>query len=195
GTVGCQGGGGHRRWGGKLSSRGRSSQTRHVAAEPGFGRFLSDLEKGMVVDQASHEGTAALTSSFVDNPESRDFIVTYENLAYQAARSRHDLVAIYPNPTEVAEQSVCVLDAPWVSPDQAAGARAFMDYLGRAKALMTGEHYNMRPDISTESDDALDQRLAAAGAQGFQQTYTSEESPPYYALNTAAALWYKQRVR
>lgn len=164
-----------------------------VAQSPEFGRFLAETEQAAVYDPACALGSAAVAREFTADPASCDFIVTYENLALSAAKSRPDLVVIYPSPTMVAEQALCLLNADWISPQQRTGAQAFMEYVSRPKALQDGLKYDMRPALQ-DSSATLDATLGQMGPQGFQSMFIQQSTPPYDALNAAAAQWNK-RVR
>jgi hypothetical protein len=159
-----------------------------VAQSQDFGRFLAETEGALSYDPACAEGSAAVAREYAEAPKGCHFIVTYENLALAAAKEHPNLVAIYPNPTMVAEQSLCVLNAGWVSPQQRAGAEAFMTFVSGARALKDGLKYNMRPAIQG-SDSLLDPVLLQYRERGFQQMFDQEGTPPYDALNTAAVQW------
>ena len=159
-----------------------------TAGRPEFGAYLSDLERGMKYDPACAAGSYALTEDYLKNANGRDFITSYESIALGAAEHNPDLAVVYPNPTLEAQQSMCVLNAPWVTPAQREGALAFMAYVRSDRALRDGLKYNMRPD--TASDDlSLAPKLRAHAAQGFQVNYSAEDVPPYDSLNVAAAQW------
>ena len=164
-----------------------------VAQSDDFGRFLQETEEAASYDPACALGSAAVAREFAADPSTCDFIVTYENLALAAAAKESNLVVIYPNPTMVAEQSLCLLNADWVSSGQRAGAQAFMDYISRPKALQDGLKYNMRPALQ-ESATTLDTTLSQRSGQGFQSMFIQQSTPPYDALNAAADQWNK-RVR
>jgi len=159
-----------------------------VASTPQFGAYLAKLNRGLVFDEPCRQGTAALAAAYVRDVESRDVIVTYENIALSAARWNKTLEVIYPNPTETADLSVCIVNGSWVTPQQRVGAQAFMAYISRPESLQLGLRYNMRPAVP-ESATTMETRLAHYQSQGFQQTYTTVEPPPYDALNIAAGQW------
>jgi hypothetical protein len=162
-----------------------------VAGSSGFASFLDGLRSGVVSGRSANVGTADLANDYIAHPDSRDFIVTYENLAFEAARRNPDLEVIYPSPTMVAEQSVGIAQASWVTPAQRAGADAFMAYVSRPESIKSGLKYDMRSAVTSTGSD-LEARLAAANKQGFQSTFTTEEPAPYAAVNIAAAQWLKQ---
>ena len=162
-----------------------------IASQPKFADFIGTIESGAVVDSASRKGTGALADEYEHNPQSRDFIVTYENLAYAAAKRNPNFVVIYPSPTTVAEQSVAILNGPWVTPAQRQGADAFMTYVSRPESIKSGLKYTMRSAVSGAGAD-VEQRLSALRSRGFQASFVTEEAPPYLAINIAAAQWHKR---
>ncbi|MCW3062081.1 MAG: hypothetical protein JWQ02_3902 [Capsulimonas sp.] len=159
-----------------------------TAGRPEFGAYLSGMERGFQYDPSCAAGSFALVEDYLKNPNGRDFITAYESAALGAAEKDPNLAVVYPNPTLEAQQSMCVLNAPWVTPAQREGAQAFMAYVRRDQALRDGLKYNMRPD--TPGDElSLAPKLRAHAAQGFQVNYSAEDVPPYEALNLVAAQW------
>lgn len=168
---------------------GQSDNLDAVARSKAFASYLTELERNLVRDKDS-EGSSSLTKAFVQNPGRYDLITTYESLAIGAARDNPNLVVIYPNPTAVSEHAVSVIDAAWVSPDQKAGARAFLQFLGSETSLQAGMANHMRPSAS--SSLSLASELSDLKSQGFQQTFSSLELPSFTALNQAAFVWRTQ---
>jgi ABC-type Fe3+ transport system substrate-binding protein len=78
------------------------------------------------------------TGTYMDDivafgPSRYDFVAVYESLAIEqaenAANRYGELRVYYPPATIVSSHPFCVLDAPWVSAEEAEAARAFIDYL------------------------------------------------------------------
>jgi len=172
------------------ASQPSSTSILNVAGEPEFADFLSTIARNAVVDPSSKLGTGALADAYEHHPDSYDFIVTYENLAYKAARRNPNLVVIYPSPTTVAQTSMSIVDGPWVSPAQRKGANAFMTFVSRRESIELGEKYMMRSAISG-TGASVEDRLTDARNTGFEASFTSEDGPPYAAVNVAAAQWRK----
>lgn len=159
-----------------------------IVSSPGFIKYLQSMETNAVYDKACAGGSGALTKAFLHDPARYDFITTYESSALEAAATHPDLAVIYPTPTAVAEQLVVALQGSWVSPQQQQGAAAFMKFLGTATSLDDGIKYHFRPAQETGTL-SLANELSLYGEQGFQQTFTTAELPPYAALNSAAYQW------
>jgi len=172
------------------ASHPSSTSILNVAGEPQFADFVSTIARNAIVDVSSRQGTGALADAYAHDPGSRDFIVTYENLAFSASRRNPNLVVIYPSPTTVAELSVSVVDGPWVSPAQREGANAFMTYVSGRESIKSGEKYMMRSAVAG-TGPSVEDRLADARNRGFEASFVSEEGPPYAAINVAAAQWLK----
>jgi hypothetical protein len=175
------------------SQRNPSSTGMTQLANSGnFVAYLKRLERGLVYDKAARDGTTKLTNAFLEDQTRYDVITAYESAALAAAPKNSNLSVIYPNPTAVSEHAVSLLSGEWVTPQQREGALAFMQFLGGRESLQGGLKYFFRPAQSGSSLSLAD-TLSRFGSQGFQQSYSSVELPPYEALNAAAFNW-KNRV-
>jgi ABC-type sulfate transport system substrate-binding protein len=128
-------------------------------------------------------------------PSTYDVVTVYEATAIEHienAQGRYGEIHIYyPPATHLSDHPFCVLDAEWVSPEQAQAAQLFIDYLAshdaQELALM---HYGFRP-----TDPGIP--LAQAGSP-FER-YTANgllidlppevELPPGAVLNTLLDFW------
>jgi hypothetical protein len=155
-----------------------------IAQSKAFVRYLLELERSLVYDEAARKGTTQLTNAFIKDPSRYDVITAYESAALEAAPTHPDLAVIYPNPTAFAEHAVCVLDGDWVTSEQREGANRFMTFLSSDEAQAEGVRLNFRP--ARGSRYSLNERLAQYRAQGFRPSVTSADLPPYEALNSAA---------
>jgi hypothetical protein len=167
---------------------GGSGNLAQCAQSVGFAHYLGQMERGLVHTKDSSEGSFAVAKSFIDNSSSMDFVATYESVALTATSKNKNLAVIYPNPTVVSQQSMTILNGPWLTADQRAGAVAFMEYVNRDASLQAGMRYNMRSD-GQSGNSTLTPKLRRFGKQGFQETFTAEDLPSYDALNTAAYQW------
>jgi|SRR5579884_1737710 len=167
---------------------GQSGSLEKAADDPRFVQYLKELERGLVYDAPAQQGSSPLTRAFADDPSSRDFITTYESSALALIDSHPSLAVVYPNPTAVSEQSVGVLSADWVTPQQKEGAQAFMTFLASEEALKDGVKFFFRP-AQAGSTLSLTPELNRRAQQGFQESFTAVEMPSYNALNAAAYQW------
>lgn len=165
---------------------GQAGDLNKVAADPRFFSYLAELHRGFVFDQSIDKGTSVVTNAFASGVLRCDLITTYESNALAAAQNNPNLAVIYPNPTAVAEQTVCALSAPFVSDEQRAGARAFLSFLGGRDAQRDGLKYHFRPVRSGALPLA---ELGDYADQGFRSSFASVELPAYQALNAAAYQW------
>lgn len=171
---------------------GQSGSLDRVATDKKFWKYLTELEKGLVYDDAAEKGTTALTKAFVADPSRYDFITAYESAALEGVAANPDIAVIYPNPTAVSEHAVTLLGgAGWITPTQKEGALAFIQFLGSKEALEDGLKYHFRP-AQSGGGLSLNPELSRYGGQGFSQTYSSIELPSYQALNTVAFQWRKR---
>lgn len=167
---------------------GQTGQEEDVATGEKFKTYMQNLERAVVLDLPSQGGSSAQMKAFVQDPSRYDFITNYENSALEAAAANPNIAVIYPNPTAVSEQVVSVLKGDWVSDTQSAGARAFMAFLGGTESLQNSLRYKFRP-AQSGGDLSLALELKRYKSQGFQQSFSSIELPPYEALNAAAFQW------
>ncbi len=167
---------------------GQSGQFEDVATSEKFRTYMQSLERAVVLDLPSQGGSSAQMKAFVQDPSRYDFITNYENSALEAAVANPQIAVIYPNPTAVSEQVVSVLQGDWVSDTQRQGAQAFMAFLGGEQSLQNSLRYKFRP-AQSGGDISLAPELARYKAQGFQQSFSAIELPPYEALNAAAFQW------
>ncbi|HEX8834914.1 MAG TPA: substrate-binding domain-containing protein [Abditibacteriaceae bacterium] len=169
---------------------GQSGSLQQVANSQKFISYLGEMSRSLVYDKPAIGGTTKLTNAFLEDLTRYDVITAYESAALAAVPKTSEIAVIYPNPTAVSEHAVSLLSGDWVSPEQREGALAFMQFLGSREALQGGLKYLFRPAQSS-STLSLSGQLSRAGGQGFQQTYSSVELPPYEALNSAAFQWHQ----
>lgn len=169
-------------------ANGQSGNLSKVAVDRRFIAYLKEMEKALVYDADAEKGTTALTKAFLADPNRYDFITAYESAALEAAAKNPDLAVIYPTPTAESEHAVSLLSGPWVTPEQREGAMAFLQFLGSKPAIQSGIRYFFRP-AQASGALSLASQLQAHESQGFQQSYSRVELPPYTALNSAAYQW------
>ena len=171
---------------------GQSGILDKVATDKKFWKYLTELEKGLVYDDAAEKGTTALTKAFIADPSRYDFITAYESAALEGVAENPNLAVIYPNPTAVSEHAVTLLSgAGWITPTQKEGALAFIQFLGGKESLESGIKYHFRP-AQSGGGLSLNSELSRYSGQGFSQTYSSIELPSYQALNTVTFQWRKR---
>jgi len=164
---------------------GQSGAIDSLASSTQFATYLTQMERTLVFNDAVEKGSSALAASFANDPSQYDFITAYESVALDMASKNPDIAVIYPSPTANSESSIAVLNAPWVSPDQRAGAKAFLTFLSSPSSISDGVLDGLRPVTGQNLPPAI---AANAGA-GFAGTYAALELPPYDALNSAAVVW------
>jgi Ca-activated chloride channel family protein len=159
-----------------------------VVASTRFRTYMRELEHSLVYDLPAQGGSSALVKAFLQDPTRYDFITAYENAALDAIPRHPNLAVIYPNPTAVSEHVVALFNGEWVSQEQSEGARAFIRFLGSEESLRSGLKYNFRPAQAGDGT-SLASTLARYRTQGFQQSFSAVELPPYEVLNNAAFQW------
>ena len=172
---------------------GQSGLLEQVATSSKFLAHLQELARGIVYDEAAVAGTTALTKAFIADTSRYDVITAYEGTVLDAVAKNPELAVIYPNPTANSEHAVSMLSAEWVSPEQKEAALAFVKFLGEKESLQSGIKFNFRPAQKTATLN-LDNELSRSSREGFQQSYSAIDLPPYTALNAAAYRW-KQDIK
>jgi len=170
------------------SDRGQNANLPNIASSDDFGQYLSQVEQGL--RRSPNVGTFDITKSYIANTSSADFIVTTESAALAAAVANPNLAVIYPNPTAVTEESVCILNGPWLTPDKQQAAEQFMQYISQSEATKSGIKLYMRPASGAE-DSSYSPRLTQHSSQGFSPLYSAVELPSYATLNAALFQWCK----
>jgi len=175
-----------------IQEHGGTSSPALAVSSPGFAAYLSQIESVMLYDKAAQEGTYALTNDYLQHPGKRDFIVTHESAALSAAKRNPNLVVIYPSPTANSEETIGVLDAPWVNAKQREIGQQYIASLLRPAAMQSATQSNMR-SANAAASDSLNPILDRMSGQGFRETYSTITLPSYDVLNTLAYTWSTRR--
>lgn len=164
---------------------GQGGSIEALANSGAFITHLKAVERRIVYNAAVEKGSSALVSSFAADPSRYDFIVTYESDGLREVSKNDELAVIYPNPTANSENAVAVLDGEWMTPAQKEGALSFVKYLAQPEAARDGLKEHFRPVRGA----SLSGEISRYAANGFRQSYSAIELPPYAALNAAAYKW------
>lgn len=173
---------------------GQSGDLEELANGSSFRARMLSVESGLVYDLPAQGGSSALTKAFVKDTSRYDAITAYENSALEAAVQNPNLAVIYPNPTAISENVVALTDSGWLSDKQREGAKAFIKFLSSEQSLRDGLSYYLRP-AQGSGNLSLASQLSAHKSQGFQQSFSLVELPPYTALNSAAFSWRVHKAR
>jgi len=170
-----------------VSESGLNEPTEEIVKDPAFKQWLAELETKFVRDPAA-VGSSALERAFVADPTSRDFITAYESKGLEAVEKNPNLTIIYPSITNEAQQSLIVLNAPWVTDQARKGAVAFLDYLQSPKAQHDALALHFRP-VTDTSGTALASVLTPQEKAVYHDSYITSSLPDYATLNEAANQW------
>ncbi|MDF2440315.1 MAG: hypothetical protein JWN98_1299 [Abditibacteriota bacterium] len=165
---------------------GMAGKLQGLARDKRFWTYLSEVERGLVYDEPA-SGTTKLTKAFLEDTSRYDLITAYESAALEGAAKNSEIAVIYPSPTAVSEHAVSLMSADWVTPQQKEGALKFMQFLGSKESLQAGLKSKFRP--ATAGSISLAAELERFSDQGFQQSFSTIELPPYEALNAVAYQW------
>lgn len=143
--------------------------------KPRFQTFVKELEKG--VPSLSASTNAFMTDMLRFGPSKYDIAVVYESLALTpigTADGRWGKLRVYyPATTLWSDHPVSVLQAPWVTPEQRAAGRAFINHLKSKPVQALSITFGFRP---AESDGAAEdvgpgESVHQAGRPGGQAGY------------------------
>jgi len=115
--------------------------------KPKLQTFIKELEKG--VPKLESSTNAFMTDMLRFGPSKYDIAVVYESLALSQIANADGrwgkLRVYYPATTLWSDHPVEVLQAPWVTPDQKAAARAFIAHLKSRPIQELAITYGFRP--------------------------------------------------
>ena len=125
--------------------------------DPAVKDWIRGLEARAVAYPSS---TGWLVGDMVSSgPGKINVVLAYENLVIleNQAAGKELLVAIYPEEgLLMSDHPFCILNAPWVSPEQREAARALLAYLLRADVQAKAMRYGFRPvNESVELDTTI----------------------------------------
>jgi hypothetical protein len=159
---------------------------------------LGEIERSVPLFEAS-------TGDFMDDlvrfgPSRADIAIVYENVALnrleRARQTWGDLQIYYPPATMFSDSPFAILDAPWASADQRAGALLFRDFLlSRAEQEQAMLRYGFRPVDPGLSIATPDPRnpFYTYRQYGVQQSVPRQaENPPPDVFDALLELWRAQ---
>ncbi|MFN2292519.1 MAG: ABC transporter substrate-binding protein, partial [Anaerolineae bacterium] len=128
-------------------------------------------------------------------PSLYDLVAVYEATAIEQAENAvgryGQLQVYYPPATHLSDHPFCVLEADWVTPQQARAAQMFIDFLTSRElqelALLEHGFRPVHPDISLDQAGSPFQRYAANGIR--LDLPPEVETPPGSVLNTLLDFW------
>lgn len=168
-------------------------QTQDILNNTEFQEWLKSLEAG-VTEFGDSTGTY-MRDIVAYGPSKYDIVAVYEATAIEQienARGRYGELSIYyPPATVMSDHPFCILQADWVTPDKAAAARIFIDYLIQAPAQEAALlSYGFRPaDASIPLDQTGSPFLRYAG-NGLQINLPPQvEIPSGGVLDTLLNFW------
>jgi ABC-type Fe3+ transport system substrate-binding protein len=128
-------------------------------------------------------------------PSLYDLVAVYESTAIEQAENAvgryGQLQVYYPPATHLSDHPFCVLEADWVTPQQASAARMFIEFLTSRElqelALLEHGFRPVHPDILLDQAGSPFQRYAANGIR--LDLPPEVETPPGSVLNTLLDFW------
>ncbi|NDJ52514.1 MAG: ABC transporter substrate-binding protein, partial [Chloroflexi bacterium] len=170
-----------------------------ILADEAFQQWLIAFE-GSITEFGDSTGTY-MEEIIAFGPSLHDMVAVYEATAIEQAenaRGRYgNLVVYYPPATHVSDHPFCILDADWVTPEQAQAARLFMDMMlspeAQELALLS---YGFRPVDPTIDVSQPGSPLVRYQENGFRLTIPPEvETPSGSVLQTLLDFWSRNIAR
>jgi len=162
----------------------------------------SDYQKWFLETESSigqfENSTGPLMDKMISyGPSTFDFVTVYEATAISQADNAvgryGELHVYYPSATLMSDHPFCVLNADWVTPQQAQGAQLFINYLTSKPAQeLALLKYGFRPvDTSIKLDQAGSpfDRYAANGFRSDLSANPEVQIPAGNVLNTLKDFW------
>jgi ABC-type sulfate transport system substrate-binding protein len=131
-------------------------------------------------------------------PSQYDLVAVYEATAIEhvenaVARYGEEyggLRVYYPPATSLSDHPFCVLEAEWVTPEEARAAQMFLDFLTSREMQELALQYGFRPVDSSISLDQPGSPFPRYQANGIQLTFPDPvEVPPGNVLNAMLEFW------
>ncbi len=127
-------------------------------------------------------------------PSLYDFVSVYEATAIEQAPNAvgryGELRVYYPPATSVSDHPFCVVQADWVTPENAEAAQIFLDYLTGPEAQALALEHGFRPVDNSIPLDQPGSPFIEYQANGLRIDLPPEvEVPPGNALNTLLEFW------
>ncbi len=131
-------------------------------------------------------------------PSRYDVVAVYEATAIEHVENAVErygseyggLRVVYPPVTSLSDHPFCVLEADWVTPEEAQAARVFLDFLTSREIQQLALRYGFRPvddDVSLEGSGSPFVRYEANGVR--LDLPDQVEVPPGNVLNTMLEFW------
>ena len=128
-------------------------------------------------------------------PSLYDIVAVYESTAIEQAENAvgryGELQVYYPPATHLSDHPFCVVQADWVTPDEARAAQMFVDFLMSGEmqelALMAHGFRPVDPNVQLDRSGSPFQRNSVNGLQ--TNLPPEVETPPGNVLNTLLDFW------
>jgi hypothetical protein len=161
--------------------------------DPGYQAWYSDFGRNVA---KFGDSTGTFMEEIVAyGPSLYDLVAVYESTAIEQAENAlgryGELQVYYPPVTHLSDHPFCVLQAEWVTPQEARAAQMFVDFLtGPEMQEVALLQHGFRPvdrDISLDQAGSPFQRYAANGLR--IDLPPEVETPPGSVLNTMLDFW------
>jgi ABC-type Fe3+ transport system substrate-binding protein len=164
-----------------------------ILSNPDFQEWFTEIEE-TIANFGDSTGTY-MRDMIAFGPSVYDVVAVYEATGVEHAENAigryGELRVYYPAATVMSDHPFCILNAAWVSPQKAEGARLFIDYLLSRPAQELGLiKYGFRPVDPSIPIDQPDSPFNQYAAYGFHVDLPPEvEVPAGDVLDTLLNFW------
>jgi hypothetical protein len=163
-----------------------------ILSDADFRAWLVSFE-GTISDFGDSTGTY-MQEIVAYGPSLYDFVSVYEATAIEQAPNAvgryGELWVYYPPATSVSDHPFCVLQAEWVTPENAEAAQIFLDYLTGPEAQALALEHGFRPVDDSIPLDQPGSPFIEYQENGLRLDLPPEvEVPPGNVLNTLLEFW------
>ena len=168
----------------------------------------NDFQKWFLETEASigqfENSTGPLMQKMISyGPSTFDFVAVYEATAIEQADNAvgryGELRVYYPSPLLWSDHPFCVLNADWVTPQQAQAGKLFIDYLtsqpAQNLALLKYGFRPVEPSVQLEQPGSPFDRYAGNGFKADLSAFPQVEIPAGNVLNTLRDFWSRNVTR
>ncbi len=163
-----------------------------ILSNTDYGRWFAELEN-TISEFGSSTGTY-MRDIITYGPSKYDIVAVYESSAIEQAENAvgryGELRVYYPPATVMSDHPFCVLNADWVSSDQAQAAQVFVDYLLTRPVQEKALEYGFRPADPAIPLDQAGSPFNRFAANGISIDVPPQvEVPPGNVLDTLLRFW------
>jgi hypothetical protein len=172
-----------------------------ILSDQGFQKWFLEVETS--IGQFEHSTGPLMQKMISYGPSTYDFVAVYESTAIEQAENAvgryGELRVYYPTPLLWSDHPFCVLNADWVTPEQAEAAKLLVDYLTspaiQQVALLKHGFRPVASSVALEQPGSPFGRYTANGFKADLSALPEVQIPPGNVLNILRDFWARNVTR